>query len=195
VVVGDNFRFGQDAVGNLKMLQILGAKYGFAVKGLKPFKISGQPASSTRIRRLFAEGKTKEANRVLGRPYVLEGKVVHGKKVGHQIGFPTANLKAAANFLPKDGVYACAVKIGKSFYRAGMNLGKRPTFKDDDHHRQAEVHLMRYYGNLYGKTLTVYLLDYLRPEKKFPSTAALVAQIQKDLKTIQRLPLRGLKPF
>lgn len=195
VVVGDNFRFGRGAVGNLKMLQRLGEKYGFAVKGLKPLKILGQPASSTRVRSLLAAGRTREANQILGRPYVLEGRVVHGKKVGHQIGFPTANLKADANFLPKDGVYACAVRIGNRFYRAGMNLGKRPTFQDDDHHRQAEVHLMRYYGNLYGKTLTVYLLDYLRPEKKFPSTAALVAQIQKDLKVIRRFPLKSIKSF
>ena len=193
VVVGENFRFGQGAQGDLGTLQSLGGKYGFVVRGLKPVKVLGKPASSTRARRLLAEGKTREANQVLGRPYVLEGKVAHGKKMGRKIGFPTANLKTDKNFLPKDGVYACAVKIGGKFYRAGMNLGKRPTFKDDDHHRQAEVHLMRYYGSLYGKTLTVYLLDYLRPEKKFPSPKALVAQIKKDLKAIERIPLRGLR--
>ncbi len=195
VVVGENFKFGQGAKGNLKTLQSLGEKYGFIVTGLKPVKVLGKPASSTRARHLLAEGKTKEANQVLGRPYVLEGKVAHGKKMGRKIGFPTANLKADANFLPKDGVYACAVRIGESFYRAGMNLGKRPTFKDDDHHRQAEVHLMRYYGSLYGKVLRVYLLAYLRPEKKFPTTAALVRQIKKDLSVIERIPLKGLKAF
>ncbi len=195
VVVGENFRFGRGASGNLGTLKVLGMKYGFQVKGLKPLKVLGKPASSTRARQLLAEGKTKEANLVLGRPYVLEGKVAHGKKMGRQIGFPTANLKTDANFLPKDGVYACAVRIGKNFYRAGMNLGKRPTFKDDDHHRQAEVHLMRYYGSLYGKVLRVYLLAYLRPEKKFPTTAALVGQIKKDLKAIERLSLKGLRVF
>ncbi|HVM32315.1 MAG TPA: bifunctional riboflavin kinase/FAD synthetase [bacterium] len=192
VVVGRNFRFGRGAQGDLNALESLGKKYGFEVRGLSPVKVLGAPASSTRVRRLLAEGKTGEANRVLGRPYALVGKVVPGKKLGRRIGFPTANLKARGDYLPKDGVYACAVKIGGKLYRAGMNLGKRPTFQDDDHHRQAEVHLMRYYGSLYGKTLAVYLLKYLRPEKKFPSPKALVAQIKKDLKAIERLPLRGL---
>ena len=79
------------------------------------------------------------------------------------------------------------VKVGKKLYRGGMNLGRRPTFKDDDHHRKAEVHLLHYHGRLYGKTLRVYLLKYLRPEKKFPDKAALHRQIAKDLKAIQSL--------
>jgi riboflavin kinase/FMN adenylyltransferase len=195
VVVGDNFRFGRGARGNVEELKKLGSQYGFVVKALKPVRILGEAASSTRARRLLAEGRTDEANRVLGRPYALEGKVVRGKRVGRKIGFPTANLAADPRFLPKDGVYACAVQVGKRFYRAGMNLGKRPTFKNDDHHRQAEVHLLRYYGPLYGRVLKVYLLQYLRPERKFPSTVELVAQIKKDLKVIERIQLKGLKAF
>jgi riboflavin kinase/FMN adenylyltransferase len=195
VVVGDNFRFGRGAQGDVAELKRLGGRFGFTVKALKPVKVLGQAASSTRARRLLAEGRTQEANQVLGRPYILEGKVVHGKRVGRKIGFPTANLSADPRFLPKDGVYACAVQVGKRFYRAGMNLGKRPTFKNDDHHRQAEVHLLRYYGPLYGRVLKVYLLKYLRPERKFPTSAALVEQIQKDLKVIQGVSLRGLKAF
>jgi riboflavin kinase/FMN adenylyltransferase len=73
-----------------------------------------------------------------------------------------------------------------------MNLGKRPTFQDDDHHRQAEVHLLNYYGKLYGKDMRVYLLKYLRPEKKFPSPIQLILQIQKDLKAVRKTPLQGL---
>jgi riboflavin kinase/FMN adenylyltransferase len=195
VVVGDNFRFGQGAQGDVAELKKLGGQFGFAVKALKPVRILGEAASSTRARRLLAEGRTEEANRILGRPYALEGKVVRGKRVGRKIGFPTANLAADPRFLPKDGVYACAVQVGQRFYRAGMNLGKRPTFKNDDHHRQAEVHLLRYYGPLYGRMLKVYLLKYLRPERKFPSTVELVAQIKKDLKVIERIQLKGLKAF
>jgi riboflavin kinase/FMN adenylyltransferase len=193
VVVGENFRFGKGAVGDVSLLASLGRRYGFTVKAVKPVKVGAQAVSSSRIRRALAEGRNEEANRMLGRSYTIEGEVVHGKHVGHKIGFPTANLRAIQNFLPKDGVYACAVELGSKVYRAGMNLGKRPTFKDDDHHRQAEVHLLHYYGRLYGKTMKVHLLRYLRPERKFASSSALVRQIRKDLAVISRMPLPRLK--
>ncbi len=193
LVVGENFRFGRGAKGDVAILQDLGKKYGFQVEAVQPVRIAGKVVSSSQIRQSLAEGKTELANRMLGRPYAIEGEVVHGRHVGHKIGFPTANLHAVKQFLPKDGVYACAVKLGARFYRAGMNLGKRPTFQDDSHHRQAEVHLLHYYGKLYGKTMKVYLLKYLRPEIKFPSTAALVRQIKKDLVRAHRVTLKGLK--
>lgn len=193
IVVGENFRFGQGAKGDVACLEELGPKYGFKVEAVKPVKIEGRVVSSSQIRQSLADGKTGIANRMLGRPYAIEGEVVHGRHMGHRIGFPTANLHAVKQFLPKDGVYACAVKLGNKFYRAGMNLGKRPTFQEDKHHRQAEVHLLHYYGKLYGKQMKVYLLKYLRPEKKFPSTQALVKQIQKDLTIVRKTPLKGLK--
>ena len=193
VVVGENFRFGRGAKGDVTVLGQLGKKYGFVVGAVRSVKVQGETVSSSRIRQLLASGKTRLAGRMLGRPYAIEGKVVHGRHMGHKIGFPTANLRAVKQFLPKDGVYACAVKLGSRFYRAGMNLGKRPTFKDDRHHRQAEVHLLQYYGKLYGKKMRVHLLMYLRPEKKFPSTQALVRQIQKDLIQVRQTSLSGLK--
>jgi riboflavin kinase/FMN adenylyltransferase len=194
IVVGENFRFGQGAKGNITSLKSLGEKYGFKVETVKPVRIKGKVVSSSLIRQFLADGKTEEANLMLGRPYSIEGQVKHGRHVGHKIGFPTANLHAVKQFLPKDGVYACAVKLGNKFYRAGMNLGKRPTFQDDDHHRQAEVHILNYYGKLYGKDMRVYLLKYLRPEKKFSSSTALIRQIQKDLKLVRKASLQGLKP-
>jgi riboflavin kinase/FMN adenylyltransferase len=193
VVVGENFRFGHKAQGDVLYLTFLGKKYGFEVRGMKPVKLRGQIVSSSRIREALAQGKTKLANQMLGQPYSIEGLVVHGKELGRRIGFPTANLKVAEELLPKDGVYATAVKLGNKYYRAGMNLGRRPTFKNDDHHRQAEVHLMHYYGKLYGKTMRVYLLDYVRPEKKFASTPLLIRQIKKDLVRISKASLSGLK--
>ncbi|HJT23665.1 MAG TPA: riboflavin biosynthesis protein RibF, partial [bacterium] len=193
IVVGENFRFGRGAKGDVALLRTLGKEKGFEVSVVRAVKIKGTTVSSSRIRQSLAEGKTELANRMLGRPYAIEGEVVHGRHMGHRIGFPTANLHAVRQFLPKDGVYACAVKLGRKFYRAGMNLGKRPTFQDDNHHRQAEVHLLHYYGKLYGKQMKVYLLKYLRPEKKFPSTQALVKQIQKDLVHVRRTSLKGLK--
>ncbi len=193
IVVGENFRFGRGAQGNVALLKALGKEKGFEVAVVPSVKVEGRTVSSSAIRQLLAEGQTQLANRMLGRPYAIEGEVVHGRHVGHRIGFPTANLHAVKQFLPKDGVYACAVKLGRKLYRAGMNLGKRPTFRDDSHQRQAEVHLLHYYGKLYGKQMKVYLLQYLRPEKKFPSTQALVKQIQKDLVRVRRASLKGLK--
>jgi riboflavin kinase/FMN adenylyltransferase len=193
IVVGDNFRFGKGAQGDVRLLTQLGKRHGFEVKVVKPVSLEGKVVSSSRIREALAQGKTDLANRMLGRPYAIEGLVVHGKQVGRRIGFPTANLKVHEALLPKDGVYACAVKLGSKFYRAGMNLGRRPTFKDDDHHRQAEVHLLHYYGRLYGKQMRVHLLNYVRPEKKFASSVLLVKQIKKDLAKIQKASLAGLK--
>lgn len=193
VVVGENFCFGKDACGDVKLLTQLGKQYGFEVKAVKPVRFQGKVVSSSRIREVLALGNIDLANRMLGRPYWIEGKVVPGKKMGRRIGFPTANLRVHDDLLPRNGVYACALKLGSKFYRAGMNLGRRPTFKDDDHHRQAEVHLLHYYGRLYGKQMRVYLLNYVRPEKKFASLGLLVKQIKKDLAKIQKASLLGLE--
>jgi riboflavin kinase / FMN adenylyltransferase len=193
IVVGENFRFGHGAKGDVTLLKRLGKESGFEVRAVKPIRVKGMVVSSSRIRELLSRGETELANRLLGKPYSIEGEVVHGKHVGHQIGFPTANLGHIDEFLPKDGVYACSVKLGAKYYRAGMNLGKRPTFKEDDHHRQAEVHLLHYYGRLYGRRMKVYLLKYLRPEKKFSSSADLVKQIRKDLIQVKKVSLKGLK--
>lgn len=193
IVVGENFRFGRGAQGDVAFLKRFGKEEGFTLKAVKAVKVQGRTVSSSHIRQLLATGQTEKANRMLGRPYSIEGKVMHGRHVGHKIGFPTANLHDISSFLPKDGVYACAVKLGKRYYRAGMNLGKRPTFKEDDHHRQAEVHLLNYHGKLYGKRMKVHLLKYLRPERKFSSTKALVTQIRKDLGIIRIVSLKALE--
>ncbi|HEY5037466.1 MAG TPA: bifunctional riboflavin kinase/FAD synthetase [bacterium] len=192
VVVGQKFRFGQGAKGDVSFLKVLGKKYGFQVRAVKPVRVGGSVVSSSLIRQLLMNGKMEEARNRLGRPYSIEGEVVHGKHMGHQIGFPTANLRCI-QFLPKDGVYACAVRVGSKVYRAGMNLGKRPTFKDDDHHRQAEVHLLHYFGKLYGKRMKVYLFKYLRAEKKFLTPAHLVRQIKRDLAQVKKVPLTGFR--
>ncbi len=193
IVVGEDFRFGHGAKGDVALLKRLGKETGFEVKAMKSVRVKGIAVSSSRIRELLSQGETGLANRLLGKSYSIKGEVIHGKHVGNQIGFPTANLGHIGEFLPRDGVYACTVKLGSKYYRAGMNLGKRPTFKEDDHHRQAEVHLLHYYGRLYGRKMRVYLQKYLRPEKKFSSPAQLVKQIRKDLIQVQKTPLKGLK--
>ena len=189
IVVGTHFRFGHGAAGDAELLKKLGKRFGFGVAAVPPVRVQGETVSSSRIRELLAQGRVEKANRLLGRPYPIQGLVVHGRHVGHKIGFPTANLNHIQQFLPKDGVYTCAVKIKNRYFHAAMNLGKRPTFKDDDHHRAAEVHILNYRGRLYGKQMTVYLLKYLRPEKKFSSPRSLVRQIQKDIRRALRISL------
>ena len=189
IVVGKDFRFGKGAKGRVSDLVRMGKEQGFLVVGLPPVKIGGRTVSSSLIRDLLRRGEMEGATRCLGHPYSIEGKVAHGRHVGHRIGFPTANLQGIRQYLPKDGVYACAVRVGRRVLRAGMNLGRRPTFRDDDHHRAAEVHLLGFRGRLYGKTMRVHLLRYLRPERKFKDPAALAAQIRKDLQGVRRTPL------
>lgn len=189
VVVGSDFRFGRGAEGDAEFLKAEGEKRGFLVAPVPPVKAGGTRVSSSRIRECLVQGRLAEANRLLDRPYELIGRVSHGKRVGHQIGFPTANLSQVPQVLPKDGVYACAVPLGGKVYRAAMNLGKRPTFKDDDHHRSAEVHVMGFGGTLYGKTLRVQLLKYLRPEKRFLSIKELTNQIKRDLSAVNKVKL------
>ncbi len=189
VVVGADFRFGRGAQGDVAYLRQEGAKHGFKVIAVKPVKVGGVRVSSNRIRLCLQEGRLDEANRLLDRPYELLGLVAHGKHVGHQIGFPTANLSHVPQVLPKNGVYACAVPIQGKLYRAAMNLGKRPTFQDDDHHRSAEVHVIGFHRPLYGRDLRVMLLKYLRPEKKFLSIKALTDQIKRDLGHVQKVKL------
>jgi riboflavin kinase/FMN adenylyltransferase len=192
IVVGENFRFGRGARGSVKDLKRMGKAQGFQVTGLPPVRVGGKVVSSSLIRDLLQAGRVEEANRCLGRAYVIEGAVAHGRHVGHKIGFPTANLVGIQQFLPRDGVYACTVKVGIKTYRAGMNLGRRPTFREDDHHRAAEVHLLGFRGRLYGKALKVHLLRYLRPERRFSTPKLLARQIQRDLSAIRRVPLKGL---
>jgi len=192
VVVGKGFRFGRGARGSVKDLKLMGKTRGFRVTGLSPVRVGGKVVSSSLIRDLLQAGRVEEANRCLGRAYVIQGAVAHGRHVGHKIGFPTANLVGIRQFLPRDGVYACAVKVGAKTYRAGMNLGRRPTFREDDHHRAAEVHLLGFEGRLYGKALKVHLLRYLRSERRFPTPQLLARQIQRDLSVIRRVPLKGL---
>jgi riboflavin kinase / FMN adenylyltransferase len=195
IVVGEDFRFGRGAHGNVESLKTLGEKYGAQVKAVKPVRVEGQVVSSSKIRRLLTQGKTRLANRMMGRPYSIEGDVVHGKHVGHRIGFPTANLHCIPQFLPKDGVYTCAVQLGARYYSAAMNLGQRPTFRNDDHHRQAEVHVLGYHGRLYGRHMRVFLLDYLRPEMKFSSPLALARQIKKDLARVRKVTMKDAKSY
>ena len=188
VIVGFNFTFGKDQGGTAKALKEMGASLGFEVEIVPPYTVNGEVVSSTRIRELIAEGNIKEANRMLGRDFIIMGRVMHGHARGKGLGFPTANLEITSDLYPKPGVYAATVNQGEGTYHGAVNIGKNPTFGDAEF--AIEVFLFNYGGDLYGKELRVALVDRLRDEQTFPSPEALVHQIEKDVQKAKEI-LRG----
>ncbi|MEZ2239709.1 bifunctional riboflavin kinase/FAD synthetase [Microcoleus sp.] len=208
ISVGMDFRFGRGRTGTAVDLQAIASNYGIDVTlvGLHTCG-SGERISSSVIRESLASGDLQRANQLLGRPYSLVGPIVRGQQLGRTIGFPTANIQLPpSKFLPRFGVYAVRVSIEDgdgvfpdesssykwenpkslmlgesldvSLVNGVMNVGCRPTV--DGQQPTVEVHLLDWSGDLYGKTLSVSLVEFLRPEQKFPSLEALKTQIQAD---------------
>ena len=142
--------------------------------------------SSSRIRTLIAKGRVEEAAKFLGRPYSVEGVVIEGAKRGKSLlNTPTANLSTANELLPKDGVYAVKVRVGRKVYGGATNIGCNPTFKDKKF--SFETHLLNFEGKLLGKTLRVEFISRIRDEIKFSKVEDLAAQIEKDIVQIRRI--------
>lgn len=185
-VVGFDFKFGHRGQGNAELLR--GASGGaIGVQVVEPVFRGGAKVSSTRIRELLSQADCGQAAELLDRPYEIRGTVVHGKALGRQLGFPTANLAADGAFvIPRHGVYAVKVtgagETGDAAANAVINVGVRPTVDANGTEPKLEAHLLNYSGDLYGKQLTVRFLHFLRPEMKFDSLDALVAQIGRDAK-------------
>ncbi|WP_248926325.1 bifunctional riboflavin kinase/FAD synthetase [Paenibacillus hamazuiensis] len=180
VIVGFDFTFGYKGLGTPDTLCEL-AKGRFAVEVVRPFHQGGSKVSSTLIREHLAEGKVEQAARLLGRPYRLEGDVVHGHKRGRTIGFPTANIAVSSSYvLPMNGVYAVRVFTEGTVFNGVMNIGVKPTFADDESKPTVEAHLFDFSGDLYGKKAAVELISFIRAEQKFASVEQLIAQIQRD---------------
>ncbi|MBD2089710.1 bifunctional riboflavin kinase/FAD synthetase [Microcoleus sp. FACHB-1515] len=178
--VGQDFCFGHKRSGSSADLQAIAASFGIAVEIVPLFTENNQRISSSAIRKALEFGEVTEATRLLGRPYTLVGEVVYGQQIGRTIDFPTANLTVPAEkFLPRRGVYCVWVEGAEVDRIAGvMNLGMRPTVNGLA--QTIEIHLLDWSGDLYGKTLTVSLEKFLRPEQKFDSLDALKQQIQRD---------------
>lgn len=180
VSVGQNFCFGYKRAGTAIDLQRLAAEFDIPA-AIVPLYCSGdERISSSAIREALIAGDPQRASRLLGRPYQLIGQVVQGQQLGRTIDFPTANLQLPADkFMPRGGVYSVWVSgIAAQPLRGVMNIGHRPTVAGQQ--QTIEVHLLDWSGDLYGKTLTVFLDQFLRPEQKFASLDDLKAQIQQD---------------
>jgi riboflavin kinase / FMN adenylyltransferase len=186
VVIGYDFHFGHRRGGTPALLQELGRRHGFGVSVLQPIAAGdGAVYSSTRIRQHLTAGQPREAARLLGHPFEIEGRVETGDKRGRTIGFPTANLSLGDYLRPAGGVYAVRVGIeegaGALAWHDGVaNLGTRPTVGGSD--LRLEAHLFDFSGDLYGRHLRVGLVEHLRPERKFAGLDALKAQIAEDAK-------------
>jgi riboflavin kinase/FMN adenylyltransferase len=181
ICVGSQFKFGRRRQGNLTLLQRLGRELGFAVHGLAAVSTDGKPVSSTRVREMIRSGQLDAAGQMLGRPYVLAGRVVPGDRLGQALGFPTANLDTTGLVVPPSGVYAVHAYLKGVRYRAALNMGWRPTLKQAEPAFQVEAHLLDFQGDLYGADLEISFVQKLREEEKFPSLEALGEQIRHDI--------------
>ncbi len=185
VVVGEKFRFGYRASGDFEDLRRYMRELGGEAYAV-PIYASGADVSSTRIRDLLAGGEAREAAKLLGRAYLLRGKVVEGDKRGRSIGFPTANVLSDPRALvPGRGVYAGYVTFGGERYGACINVGLAPTF--DRRESKVEAHLLDFEGDLYGEVVDVTFEEHLRPEMRFDSVGKLKEQIARDVETARRL--------
>lgn len=181
VLVGDDFRFGRQRGGDFSLLHRLGSNLGFVAEALPTVRVADNRASSTAVRLALAAGDLTQASSLLGRPYSISGRVVHGDKLGRSMGFPTANIQLRHNRPPLLGIFAVEVwGIGALPLQGAASLGVRPTVQE--HGRATlEVFLLDYQGNLYGRKLRVDFLKKLRDEEKYPDLDSLIAQIQRDV--------------
>ncbi|MEJ2072190.1 MAG: bifunctional riboflavin kinase/FAD synthetase [Reinekea sp.] len=173
--VGDDFRFGNDRKGNIDFLR----QFDFDVTDLPSQCLGGERISSTLIRERLESADFRQAEQMLGHPYVLSGRVVYGRQLGRTIGVPTANVLLPHKKLPTEGVFAVFADIDGQRYQGVANLGPKPTV--GDYRRWLETHFFDYDGHLYGERLTVALHQRLRPIQKFDNFDALKSQIQHDI--------------
>jgi riboflavin kinase / FMN adenylyltransferase len=186
VWVGANFLFGHDRAGTFTVLRSLGARYGFRAEKIDPVRYKDFVVSSTRIRRLLAEGRVDEAGALLGHHYFIDGAVARGAGRGRGLGFPTANIETENELIPPAGVYATTVTIDGIVHPSVTNIGMRPTFGDVDH-PVVETHIFDVDRDLYDMRVRLSFVQRLRDERPFPDVDALRAQIEADCRSARRL--------
>jgi len=177
--IGFDFHFGHNRGGSPAYLAEQGKRLGFAVDIAPPLEDEGRPVSSGAVRIALSQGKVVEAAELLGAPWFASGEVIPGAKRGRELGFPTANIKLDDSCALKHGIYAVRVGIGDTRYDGVANFGRRPTF--DNGAPLLEVFLFDFDGDLYGQTLDVALVGWIRPEQKFESAETLKRQMAADV--------------
>lgn len=195
ISVGYSWRFGARGAGDIHLLMIEGQRRGFGVYGVPPVCVDGDVVSSTAIREAVGKGDFQKAGRLLGRDYTVLGTVVEGRKLGRQIGVPTANVDVGADQLPPSGVYAVRVLVDGAWLAGVANLGRRPTVADVEAPLALEVHLFDFEADLYGREIEVAFVRHLREEKEFAGLDSLKIQITKDIAEAQLALKAGSASF
>ena len=180
IFVGEDFKFGFQRKGNISFLKQVSKKYNFKIFVINFRKFKNQKISSSKIRDLIQSGKISLVNKMLGRPWLVSGMVIKGKKIGRRIGFPTANIKIFNQIKPLFGVYAVKLIFNKRTYNGIANYGVRPTFGKSE--PVLEVNIFGKNHNFYNKNVKVLFIDFIRKEKKFENSKMLIRQIKKDIK-------------
>ena len=179
IFISKNFRFGKNREGNIQTLKDNEKNFSYKTIITKPLKINNLIISSSLIRKKIFDGKINIANKLLGRLWSVEGKIIKGKQRGRKMGFPTCNLELNSYTLPKLGVYAVNIRINNLSRNGVANIGYRPTFNGNK--LLLEVNIFGLSANLYKKILTINFIKFIRPEKKFKNIEELKLQIKKDV--------------
>ncbi|SHH43840.1 bifunctional riboflavin kinase/FAD synthetase [Thermosipho atlanticus] len=180
IVVGEDFRFGKNAEGDISLLEKFCKDENIELKVIKDITVDGKRISSTLIRKLIKSGQIKKANYLLGRPFSIHGKVYKDKQIGRKLGFPTANIRHEKDLInPKNGVYLCRVYVPEVYYGL-MNIGIRPTIEKTKTIKY-EVYILDFSDDIYNNNIHVELLEFLREEKKFENITKLIAQMKNDV--------------
>jgi riboflavin kinase/FMN adenylyltransferase len=187
LVVGFNHHFGKDRQGSFDALKEYDQKGGFTTERLTKVEVDGEGVSSSRIREYVWQGNLEKVNKMLGYQFTVSGHVIHGNKLGRELGFPTANIEAPEIYkiLPAEGVYAVEADINGDTFEGMLNIGIRPTV-DNRGVKSIEANFFNFTGNLYDKHLTLKFFNRIREERKFGSLEQLKRQINVDRTEIQK---------
>jgi riboflavin kinase/FMN adenylyltransferase len=187
LVIGDDFRFGKGREGDFHFLREMGGHYGFHVSNMVAFPIGNHRVSSTRIRDALIQGDLATAEQLLGRPYRLSGRVIHGNKLGREIGFPTANMRFGNYNPPLSGIFVVEVfGLDEEPWPGVASLGVRPTIDKDNTEYFLEVFLFDFHEDIYGRHLQVDFLHKLRDEERYEGLDALTTQIKIDVENAKQ---------
>jgi riboflavin kinase / FMN adenylyltransferase len=188
LIEGNSFTFGKNRGGSITQLKQWSATSNIRLHIAPSVQVPLLDmhivdVSSSLIRWLIINGRARDAAICLARPYVLEGTVIQGFQRGRQLGFPTANLDCAEQLIPAEGVYTARCKIGETTYPTALSIGTLPTF--NAHTFQVEAHLLNFTGDLYGQTIQVELIDWIREQRKFPNIESLKQNIETDITQVR----------
>lgn len=195
MIIGYDHHFGKDREGSFANLKKLGNEFGFEVEKVQEQNINGHTISSTEIRNLLSAGDVEKANRLLGHEYSITGKVVRGKSIGHNLGFPTANIEVEDRYklIAAVGVYACRALVKGKMYQGMSNIGYRPTIEyenEKDHDITIEINIFDFNDDIYGEEIIIYFVARMRDEVKFENKKALSEQLARDKIHALKLLLR-----